>query len=80
MEHLLKSPSLHRQLIGPLMYLSIVAHGVRIGSQFQHVPTTVRMPTVLPIISYIKGALMIKQGSIPIFSSKLDIITYYDTN
>ncbi|XP_026459288.1 uncharacterized protein LOC113359945 [Papaver somniferum] len=72
-ETLLSNPTLYRQLVGSLNYLTItrpdISHAVHIVSQFMSAPRSTHYAVVLRIIRYIKGSLY--QGMC--FSSKSDL-------
>ncbi|KAM7496324.1 hypothetical protein LguiA_020738 [Lonicera macranthoides] len=58
---LLHNPTLYRQLVGSLNYLTItrpdISHAVHIVSQFMSAPRSIHFAAVLRIIRYIKGTL-----------------------
>ncbi|XP_026398329.1 uncharacterized protein LOC113294125 [Papaver somniferum] len=70
---LLSNPTLYRQLVGSLNYLTItrpdISHAVHIVSQFMSAPRSTHYAVVLRILRYIKGSL--HQGLC--FSSKYDL-------
>ncbi|XP_026429163.1 uncharacterized protein LOC113325157 [Papaver somniferum] len=70
---LLSNPTLYRQLVGSLNYLTItrpdISHAVHIVSQFMSAPRSTHYAAVLRILRYIKGSL--HQGLC--FSSKSDL-------
>ncbi|XP_026436690.1 uncharacterized protein LOC113334696 [Papaver somniferum] len=70
---LLSNPTLYRQLVGSLNYLTItrpdISHTVHIVSQFMSAPRSTHYAAVLRILRYIKGS--IHQGLC--FSSKSDL-------
>lgn len=72
-ETLLSNPTLYRQLVGSLNYLTItrpdISHAVHIVSQFMPAPRSTHYAAVLRILRYIKGSL--HQGLC--FSSKSDL-------
>ncbi|KAL0539908.1 hypothetical protein IC582_024129 [Cucumis melo] len=58
---LLEDPTLYRQLVGSLIYLTVtrpdIAYAVHIVSQFMAAPRTIHFTAVLRILRYIKGTL-----------------------
>ncbi|XP_051136964.1 uncharacterized mitochondrial protein AtMg00810-like [Andrographis paniculata] len=59
---LLDDPTLYRQLVGSLIYLTVtrpdIAYAVHIVSQFMSVPRTTHHSAVLRILRYVKGTLL----------------------
>ena len=58
---LLDNPTLYRQLVGSLIYLTVtrpdIAYAVHVVSQFMSAPRSTHYATVLRILRYIKGTL-----------------------
>ncbi|CAA0840765.1 cysteine-rich RLK (RECEPTOR-like protein kinase) 8 [Striga hermonthica] len=60
-DSLLEDPTLYRQLVGSLIYLTVtqsdLAHVAHIVSQFMAAPRTTHHSAVLHILRYVKGTL-----------------------
>lgn len=79
---LLSNPTLYRELVGSLNYLTImrpyISHAVHIVSQFMAAPRSVHFNTVLRILPYLKGNLF--QGLHFSSKSNLTLRAYSDSN
>ncbi|CAA0806920.1 cysteine-rich RLK (RECEPTOR-like protein kinase) 8 [Striga hermonthica] len=79
---LLEDPTLYRQLVGSLIYLTVtrpdIAHAVHIVSQFIAAPRTTHHSAVLHILRYVKGTLL--HGLHFSTSSSLSLSGYSDAD
>ncbi|XP_026417439.1 uncharacterized protein LOC113312921 [Papaver somniferum] len=79
---LLSNPTLYRQLVGSLNYLTItrpdISHAVHIVSQFMSAPRSTHYVVVLRILRYLKGTLY--QGLQFSSKSKLILRAYSDSD
>ena len=79
---LVSNPTLYRQLVGGLIYLTItrpdISYAVHVVSQFMTSPRTVHFAAVLRILRYVRGTM--HQGLLMSSSSKLELNAYSDSN
>ena len=79
---LVSNPTLYRQLVGGLIYLTItrpdISYVVHVVSQFMTSPRTVHFAAVLRILRYVRGTM--HQGLLMSSSSKLELNAYSDSN
>ena len=79
---LLSNPTLYRQLVGSLIYLTVtrpdIAHAVHIVSQFMAAPRTPHFTAVLHILRYVKGTIF--HGLHYSFDSPLELHAYSDAD
>nr|XP_017239931.1 PREDICTED: uncharacterized mitochondrial protein AtMg00810-like [Daucus carota subsp. sativus] len=79
---LLSNPTLYRQLVGSLIYLTVtrpdIAHAVHIVSQFMTAPRTPHFSAVLHILRYVKGSIF--HGLHYSFDSSLELHAYSDAD
>ncbi|KAG9439601.1 hypothetical protein H6P81_019766 [Aristolochia fimbriata] len=79
---LLSDPTLYRQLVGGLLYLTIsrpdISYAVHVVSYFMSAPRSVHYVVVLRIMRYIKGSLL--QGLFFGSSSQLHLSAYSDAD
>jgi hypothetical protein len=79
---LVSDPTLYRQLVGGLIYLTItrpdISYAVHVVSQFMTSPRTVHFAAVLRILRYMRGTM--HQGLLMSFSSKLELNAYSDSD
>ncbi|KAG9447270.1 hypothetical protein H6P81_013398 [Aristolochia fimbriata] len=79
---LLSDPTLYRQLVGGLLYLTIsrpdISYAVHVVSQFMSAPRSVHYAAVLHILRYIKGSLF--QGLFFGSTSQLHLSAYSDAD
>ena len=79
---LVSNPTLYRQLVGGLIYLTItrpdISYVIHVVSQFMTSPRTVHFAAVLRILRYVRGTM--HQGLLMSSSSKLELNAYSDSN
>lgn len=79
---LLSNPTLYRQLVGSLVYLTVtrpnIAYAIHIVSQFMIAPRTPHFAAILRIFRYVKGTLF--HGLHFFAESKLELIAYSDAD
>lgn len=79
---LLSNPTLYRQLVGMLTYLTItrpdIAHAVHVVSQFMATPRSIHYAAILRIIRYLRGTL--HRGLLLSSSSLPTLIAYSDAD
>jgi hypothetical protein len=78
----LSDPTLYRQLVGGLIYLTItrldISYAVHVVSQFMTSPRTVHFAAVLRILRYVRSTM--HQGLLMSSSSKLELNAYSDSD
>uniref|UniRef100_A0A2N9IMY5 Reverse transcriptase Ty1/copia-type domain-containing protein n=1 Tax=Fagus sylvatica TaxID=28930 RepID=A0A2N9IMY5_FAGSY len=79
---LVSDPTLYRQLVRGLIYLTItrpdISYAVHVVSQFMTSPCTVHFIAILQILRYVRGTM--RQGLLMSFSSKLELNAYSNSN
>lgn len=78
----LDDPSLYRELVGCLVYLTVtrpdLAYAVHVISQFVSAPRTTHWAALVRILRYLRGSLF--QGLLLSSTSSLDLVAYADSD